>query len=191
MLDRVRSLALRTGAFAVAWSATVAIAHAPQAPSEIREAPATLAVTATLPPTPDGVAELRFRDLITLPIGARGLEASDTLRALDGKRVRVVGFMVQQSTPVPGRFLLSPLPAAIGDDDEGLADDVPPALLEITLATPHATVAHVTGLLQISGTLELGPHESTGNPRIAFARIRPDARTAKALAQVSPVVGTR
>lgn len=189
MFDLLRSLGVRAGALAAACAATVAMAHTPQAPREIREAPVTLAVTATLPPAPAGVTELRFRDLITLPIGARGLEASDTLRALDGKRVRVVGFMVQQATSVPGRFLLSPLPAAIGDDDEGLADDVPPALLEVTLATPQATVAHVAGLLQISGTLDLGPHESTGNPRIAFARIHPDARTAKALTRVSTTVG--
>lgn len=167
------------------------MAHAPTAPVEVREAPAGIAVTAALPPASAGVAELRFRDLIRLPVGPRGLEASDTLRALDGKPVRIVGFMVQQATPVPGRFLLSPLPAAIGDDDEGLADDVPPALLEITLATSHAAIAHLGGLLQISGTLELGPHEAPGNPRIAFARIRPDARTAKALAEASPALEAR
>lgn len=185
MSDLLRAV-VPAACLAAASLSAVALAHAPAAPTEVREAPAGIAVTATLPPAPKGITELRFRDLIRHPVGPRGLEASDALRALDGRHVRIVGFMVQQATPVPGRFLLSPLPAAIGDDDEGLADDVPPALLEVVLATPAATVVHMTGLLQISGTLELGPHEAPGNPRIAFARIHPDAPTAKALAEAAP-----
>lgn len=190
MSDLLRA-AFRAGCLAATCASAAAIAHAPTAPAEVREAPAGIAVTAALPPAPAGVAELRFRDMIRMPVGPRGLEVGDALLALQGKRVRIVGFMVQQATPVPGRFLLSPLPAAIGDDDEGLADDVPPALLEVALATPEATVVHMTGLLQISGTLELGPHASAGNPRIAFARIRPDPQTAKALAEAAPAVDAR
>ena len=186
MLERLRCLALHVSCLAVGCTTSVASAHAPTPPQDVREAPAPLAVRAALPSAPKGIAELRFRDLITYPIGPRGLEASDTLRALDGKHVRIVGFMVEQASPVPGHFLLSPLPASIGADDDGLADDVPPAVLEITLAGPRATVAHLDGLLQISGTLEIGPHDEPGSPRIAFARIRPDARTAQALLDAVP-----
>lgn len=165
--------------------APVSLAHSPTTPREIREAPAELAVRKELPPAPAGVTELRFRDLIKMPIGSRGLEASDLLRANDGKRVRIVGFMVQQAEALPGRFLLSPLPVAISDDDEGLADDVPPAIIEIELADAHTAMPHMPGLLQISGTLEVGAKASDANPRISFARIKPDARTAKALARVA------
>ena len=160
---------------------TPARAHAPAAEAETREAPAALAVRAELPPPPAGVVEMRFRDLVKLPVGPRGLEPGEILKANLGKRVRMVGFMVRQAEAVPGRFLLAPVPVEIGNADEGLADDVPAALVEVELPDPFATLPWMPGLLQIGGTLEAGGSGITGNPRIAYARIRPDERTVRAL----------
>ncbi len=163
---------------------TSARAHAPGAEAGTREAPAALAVRTELPPPSAGVVELRFRDLVKLPIGPRGLEPGEALKANLGKRVRMVGFMVRQADAVPGRFLLSPVPVEIGNADEGLADDVPAALVEIELADPFAILPWMPGLLQIGGTLEAGRPGIAGNPRTAYARIRPDERTARALQRV-------
>lgn len=167
------------------FAAAAALAHAPGDDVETREAPAALAVRRGLPPPPAGVVELRFRDLVKLPVGPRGLEPGDGLRANLGKRVRLVGFMVRQAQPQRGRFLLSPVPVEIGDADEGLADDVPATLVEIELADPASVLPYLPGLLRIGGTLEAGGHATDDNPRTAFARIRPDPETARALARIA------
>src|SRR6266540_5578994 len=74
-------------------------------------APAPVASAADkLPPLPNGVAELKFRELFCQPIGPRGLEFSEKLRQLDGRRVRILGYMVEQGQPAPHCLLLSPLP---------------------------------------------------------------------------------
>lgn len=183
-MKRVWRGAILAVGVAMLLATTAAVAHAPGQAVETREPPVELAVRAELPPPPAGVVELRFRDLIKLPVGPRGLEPGEGLRANLGKRVRLVGFMVRQAEPVPGRFLLSPLPVEIGDADEGLADDVPAALVEVELAHPLAILPWMPGLLQISGTLGAGGREAAGNARIALARIRPDERTARALRRV-------
>ncbi len=61
---------------------------------------ATLAVTR-------GVTELRFRDFFCVPVGQKGLEISDTWRLAHGQTVRLVGYMVHQENPAPGRFMLA------------------------------------------------------------------------------------
>ena len=66
----------------------------------------------TLPPAPPGVTALNFKELFK-PIGPRGLEYSEKLRGLDGRKVRILGYMVKQSQPVPWTFLLSPVPMTL------------------------------------------------------------------------------
>jgi hypothetical protein len=70
-----------------------------------RTAPVAPASTATatnqavtLPPAPPGATDLKFSELFK-PIGPRGLEYSEKVRALDGKKVRILGYM----EPVPAR----------------------------------------------------------------------------------------
>lgn len=157
-------------------------AHAPTASGNVRQTPDALAVRKELPPVPHGVIDLKFRDLFTLPVGPRGLEPSTALRAADGKSVRIVGFMVHQDPPLRGGFLLSPLPVAVGDEDEGLADDLPPALIFVDVAQASGlTIPSMSGLLQISGTLHVGVRENAQDQRISLIRITPDARTTRAL----------
>jgi hypothetical protein len=64
-----------------------------------------------LPPLPAGVSKLRLSDFFVQPVGADGLKLTDTLRQLDGKKVQILGYMVQQETRTPGVFILSPCPA--------------------------------------------------------------------------------
>ncbi|MGH9884568.1 MAG: hypothetical protein ACREBE_03515, partial [bacterium] len=71
------------------------------------------------------VSELRFGEIFEMPVGPRGLEPSAKLLELDGKHVRMRGYMVRAETPTPGVFILSPFPVALGDEDESLADDLP------------------------------------------------------------------
>lgn len=180
----------RTATIAVswlfAWIALSVSAHSPAASMQARNVPVALAVRNQLGPPANGVLDLKFRDLFKLPVGPRGLEPSDTLRAADGKTVRIIGFMVQQDPPIRGGFLLSPLPVAAGEADEGLADDLPPTLIFVELGNDSALpIPPLHGLLQISGTLHLGAREEASDQRISFVQIIPDARTARALTRVA------
>lgn len=157
-------------------------AHAHGALPHAAKAPRELAVERRLAPPPAGVAELKFGELFKLPVGPKGLEPSARLRALDGRRVRIVGYMVQQETPIAGGFLLSPLPASAGDEDESLADDLPPTTLFVALPKgPAAIVPPLSGLLAVSGVLHVGAREIPGAGRVAAARIELDAKPERAL----------
>lgn len=119
--------------------------------------PGSLAVRKELAPPPAGVTELKFRDMFKLPVGSKGLEPSAKLLALDGKRVRMVGYMVQQSPLPKGGFLFSAVPAMAGDEDESLADDLPPTTLRVELdKSRDLSVPILPGLLQFTGTLHIG-----------------------------------
>jgi hypothetical protein len=148
--------------------------------------PAALTVALPLGEPPHDVHDLRFRDVFKLPVGPKGLELTDVLKGLDGKRVRIVGYMVQQQVPSAGAFMLTPLPVASGDDDESFADDIPASVIFVTLPHGAATlVPRLPGLLKVTGTLRVGAHEIPGTERIAAARIELDDGPEQALLRVA------
>jgi hypothetical protein len=105
---------------------------------------------------PAAVAELRFRDFFQMPVGPRGLEPSAQLLALDGRTVRIRGYVVRQAERIPGLLILSPLPVELGDADESLSDDLPPAVVFVHF---DPSAHDVAGLVQVTGTLDLGPRD--------------------------------
>lgn len=148
-------------------------------------AAAGFAIQGSLPAPEDGAVELKFRDIYRMPVGPRGLEMSAKVLALNGKKVRMVGYMVERESPTPGSFILSPLPATIGDDDESLADDLPPSVVFVELETAAAhELAFMPGLLHFTGTLRIGSHEQPDG-RVAGLRLQLDATTSAALQRVS------
>ena len=164
---------------AAASTPKAAPAHRDDAASRV---PASLAVRRTLGPPPAGVTELKFRDLFKLPVGPKGLEPTEKLLALDGKRVRIVGYMVRQSPAPKGLFLLAPLPEALADEDESLADDLPPTTLAISSTKSHELVLPMLpGLLQITGTLHVGMHTDPATGRSMPAEIVLDEAAQRAL----------
>lgn len=184
-LSRFAVRSLLTGvlfAHALAAAATTpksAAAHRDDAAARV---PASLVVRKTLGPPAAGVTELKFRDLFKLPVGPKGLEPTDTLLALDGKRVRIVGYMVRQSPAPKGAFLLSPLPTTLGDEDESLADDLPPTTLAVSLdRSRDLALPMVPGLLQITGTLHVGMRADPATGRAMPAEIVLDEAPQRAL----------
>jgi hypothetical protein len=105
---------------------------------------------------PAAVTELRFRDFFRMPVGPRGLEPSSQLVALDGRSVRIRGYVVRQAERTPGLLILSPLPVELGDADESLSDDLPPAVVFVHF---DASAPDVAGLVQVTGTLDLGARD--------------------------------
>jgi hypothetical protein len=157
--------------------------------SQVRDGiavPASLAVRKALAPPPRGVAELRFGDIYRNPVGPLGLELSERALALDGRRVRIVGFMVAEEEATPGVFMLSPLPAAIGHDDEGLADDLPPSTVFVHLeSAADAEIPRLPGLIQLQGTLSVGARSEDHSGRVSAVRLLLDKRGTRELLKLS------
>jgi hypothetical protein len=136
------------------------------------------------PPTPE---ELLFRDFFRMPVGSRGLEPSSRLIDLDEKLIRIRGYMAHQELPTPGVFILSPLPVELGDADESLSDDLPPAVVFVHFDGPAHP--YVAGLLQLTGTLHVGPHDEADG-HVSQVRAHLDAsQLAAAVAPLSPTTG--
>jgi hypothetical protein len=134
--------------------------------------PAAIAVCKELGMPPAGVTELKFHDVFKLPVGPKGLEPTEKLLALDGRRVRLVGYVAQQEPPAKGAFLLSPLPVLLGDADESLADDLPPSSILVELPRARDLVVPVFGgLIQLTGTLRVGAYTEPTSGRVSAARL--------------------
>ena len=119
--------------------------------------------------------DLKFSDFFVNPIGPRGLEFTDTLRNLDGKRVRIEGYMVQQDQPLPDAFLLTPLPLRLHEDEYGMADDLPATTLHVFSQTKE-NQTYRSGILIVTGTLRIGNREEPDG-RISTVRLILDAPT--------------
>lgn len=171
---------LRRMASAASCAALVAVAAGLAACSRAPEdAPAVLAagknpaaaVSTSVPALPDGVAELKFADFYLMPVGPRGLEYTDRLLSLRGKKVRVLGYMVRQSQPVPRTLLLSARPMTLHEDEYGFCDDLPPQILHVL--TPEAeapSVPFTPGVLLLTGRLDLGPRQEQDG-RVSHVRL--------------------
>jgi hypothetical protein len=126
--------------------------------------------------------ELKFSQFFRQPIGDRGLVLSDALRAADGQEVRLVGYMVAQEQPQPGRFWLTPRPVRMSEHADGEADDLPPATVTVRLdpSQQDRLIPHQDGLLVLTGRLRVGRAEDeTG--RVSWVRLElpPDALAAQ------------
>lgn len=134
-----------------------------------------LQVPSAIPPLAAGTQSLRFENFFRRPVGPHGLEPTEELLAMDGRRVRMFGYMVLHDSPPPGRFLLSPLPVTLAEAADGQADDLPPAVLQVHL--PSAMTArpapYVPGVLMVEGWLEVGLRDEPDGRR-SFVRLRLD-----------------
>jgi hypothetical protein len=120
------------------------------------------------------VTELRFAEFYRQPIGPRGLEFSDILLRLDGQRVRVLGYMVNQSQPVPRCFLLSPVPVSLHEEEYGFAEDMPATILHVfTDPGMPETVPFTPGLVLLTGKLSIG-NRAEPDGRISAVRLQLD-----------------
>jgi hypothetical protein len=125
-------------------------------------------------PAPTG---LELSELFVRPVGPRGLEPTAKLLALAGERVRVRGYMARAESPPPGVFILSPLPVELGEADEGLADDLPPAAVFVHVdGADPAAAAFTPGIVEVVGVLETGAREEADG-RVSHVRVRLETRS--------------
>ena len=136
--------------------------------------------TFEFPPLPAGVSELRFCDFFVQPVGPYGLQLTETLRQLDGKKVRILGYMARQELPVPGMFLFNAIPVRLNEEHYGLADDLPAATLFVSVPKDRdQVVRHRTELMLLTGTLSVGNREEADG-RISTVRMALDPPEARA-----------
>ncbi len=97
------------------------------------------------------------------------------MRDLDGQRVRMLGYMVQQEDAPLGRLLFCPLPGLqVHEHDNGLADDLPASTVYVSVPTARtARVPFVPGLMLLTGTLNLG-NKAEPDGRVSVVRLALD-----------------
>ena len=128
----------------------------------------------TLPPLPTGVTELKFNEFFVNPVGPRGLELTEKLRGLDGKKVRILGYMAHRETQPAGVFLLTPFPVEVHDHDNALAEDFPASVVQVSVPTLRdQPVPHSPGLMLLTGTLSIGNWPEPDG-RISLVRLELD-----------------
>jgi len=128
-------------------------------------------VVSKLPPPLLGITDLKFNEFFVLPIGPLGLEPTEKLLSLDGKRVRLLGYMVRQEQAPVASFLFTAIPMQIHEHDNALADDLPPAIVRVKVPTcQDKPVPFVRDLLALTGTLHLG-NSAEADGRATFVRM--------------------
>ncbi|HEY6226000.1 MAG TPA: hypothetical protein VI282_02650 [Verrucomicrobiae bacterium] len=121
------------------------------------------------------IADVNFSELLAPRVGDRGISISPKAKSLDGKKVRIVGFMVRQDDRKPGRFLIAPVPVQLHDEHYGLADDLPATT--IFVSTPRAdkpVIQYTPAPLTVTGVFSVGNHEEPDG-RISIFRMEMDA----------------
>ena len=144
---------------------------------------------AKLTPPPDGVTDIFFDEFFRMPVGPKGLELTERLTSLDGKKVRILGHMVKQVRATPWTLLLSPVPATAHERDYGLAEDLPPNVVRVLLPRNHQPkVLFTPGLLLLTGRLEVGDREEPdGRHSIVRLHLDPKSETPAAPAPEASV----
>ena len=96
---------------------------------------------------------IKFGSFFAQPVGPRGLEIAEALRAADGREVRLRGYMVSQEQRPAGRFLLTPRPVRMSEHADGEADDLPPSTVTVVLdaAQQDRIVTQQDGLIEVVG----------------------------------------
>ena len=142
--------------------------NAPMKPTEAEAAPITTAPA------------LAFQDFFVYPnSAAKGHAASErpqlspALLAANGTTVRLTGYMVQQERGSVGRFLLTPRPIQMSEHADGDADDLPLnwAMVYLDPEQRECAIAHQRGLLEVTGTLQVGRFEEADG-RVSWVRLQ-------------------
>jgi hypothetical protein len=130
-----------------------------------------------LPALPEGVEEIGFAEFFKSPVGPRGLEPSTKLLSLNGKRVRILGFVAEMERSNKRNIIFAPMPLKPQPEEYGLADEIPAAHVLVTIPGDSNTqVPLLPGAMLLTGTLSVGNSSQDGET--SFVRMVLDAPTA-------------
>ncbi len=117
--------------------------------------------------SPTKAARIELRDLVAP--GAR-LAPSSKARALQGKRVRLEGFMAQMEEPPRGAFYLTSHPVRCDEGGAGTGDLPPDSVRVVVRNATSQEIPFYPGLLEVSGVLVIG-NEADDAGRTSFFRL--------------------
>ncbi len=118
---------------------------------------------------------LEFREFFE-PVAGE-LKPSAKLLSLNGKHVRLVGFMAQMEEPPRGAFYLCPRPVFCDEGGGGTADLPAETVLVLARSAQGQKIAFIPRALEVTGILEVG-HQTDENGRVSTIRLvldRPQA----------------
>jgi len=143
---------MRSGLLALATAVVCLLAPAPVSGAQNAAAESNSATTTGLDAAP-----LRFDEMLVAT--AKALEPSPKLESLNGKRVRMVGYMAYQEEPPVGGFFLCARPTHNDESGGGTGDLPPTAVLVVVRSANGKRVEHITRPVEVTGILELGRSE--------------------------------
>lgn len=116
------------------------------------------ALTALLPLTPPARAAapvpLAFTEFFVPPPAP--LELSSKMQTLNGKRVKLQGYMVKMENPMAGAFYLTQHPTFCDEEGAGTADLPPACVRVIVRGAKNRTLGFVGRPLIVTGLLQVG-----------------------------------
>jgi hypothetical protein len=118
--------------------------------------------------TQNSVRELSFKEFFESANGE--LKPSTTLLQLNGKRVRLIGFMAQMETSPIGAFYLCPRPVTCDEEGGGTADLPPESVFVIVRSLREKAMPFSPRALEVTGILEVGNRQETDG-RVSFIRV--------------------
>lgn len=143
-----------------------------------------------LPPPPDGVSDFSLTELLVASNNGSGVDYSPRARELDGKLVRVNGYMVRQASPIPWAILLSPVPQSAHEREYFLCDDLPISTIHIFMPrSAQPLVPFHPEMVAIIGRLELGGR-TEADERTSMARVFVKPGQVDAMVSVTNLVRT-
>ncbi|WP_395747967.1 hypothetical protein [Prosthecobacter sp.] len=122
-------------------------------------------------------APLSFDEMFVTPAGPKGLEYTTKIKAMDGKKICITGFMVRHADIDTSAFLFCAIPRVYNEREEGLADSIPPHMVYVIQPVRgQEAPAWRREKMTLYGTLELGSHQELSG-RISHLRLRCEAIT--------------
>lgn len=121
---------------------------------------------------------LEFQSFFKMPIGPKGLEATEKVTQSNGKLVRLKGFMVNSETPTRGGFILAPRPIQLSEHADGDANDLPASVCWIYLDSSQKNwvVPYIPGPVMVEGLFSFKRMEAPDGSIAWFhLQLAPDA----------------
>ncbi len=118
--------------------------------------------------TYESVTEISFKDFFATLNGE--LKPSEKLLGMNGKRVRLVGFMAQLESPPRGAFFLCPRPITCDEEGAGTADLPPESVLVIARSWKGKAIPFSPRTLEVTGILAVGNLQDEEG-RVSFIRL--------------------
>lgn len=141
----------------------------------------------SLPPLPEGVSELRFDEFYKMPVGSRGLEPTEKLLSLNGKRVRIVGYMADIQLRGNRQMIFAPVPLKAQPLEYGQADDIPAAHVLVRVpGNPSERLPFTPGLMLLTGRLTVGGRSLDGENAFVRLLLDPPQETSPGPAAATP-----